>query len=381
MRTSPKEQKKVNPQIVKLTPPNISRATILEKIIGTRPMRQGRFNLSVERVSGKLIINCYGMGGAGWTTLFGSVEKAISLFKNTKSHPSLSIRVIGSGCFGLTTAVELSRRGYHVSGITTKSLYEIPSWKAAGYFALVSVKTSPEEQAELHEIGMNTFRVYQAIEQGTHPYITKDAVKFMPVYCSKDTDAGVEDLEKSGLIPPKEEVSLDFGNGVVHHDYLKYMTYFMNTTALMQELVHEVGQLGVKITLQEVHSFDEIHEDIIFNCSGLGGRELNSDDKMIPVRGHLIGLNDLSGTGHMEYMIYTKVRQDGRDEYVYLFPKNVSVTEVHPKGISCKGILGGSFVPNVDKLSLKEQQELDEREFERLLERNSQFFLGHPLQD
>lgn len=365
------------PQIVKLTPPKISRETILEEIVCTRPMREGKFNISLEQSANKTIVNCYGHGGSGWTTLFGSVNKAIELFQKTNPNKSIPIHIIGSGCMGLTTAIELTRLGYQVTCISTKDLYEIPSWKAAGYFALVSVKTSPEEQADLNKIGLNTFLTCQEIDNGEHPYISKEAVRFIPVYCSIETDSGVEDLEARGMIPPREYVSLDFGNGVIHHNYVKYMTYFMNTTTLMRQLTAEVQKLGINIELKKINSFDDIAEEIVFNCSGLGGRELNSDESMISVRGHLITLNDTSGSSHMDYMIYTKVKQNDKEEYIYMFPKNISVTLEHTEGLPCVGVLGGTFIPHVDKLPLSDQENLDKTEFQRMLDRNSEFFQGH----
>lgn len=365
------------PRIIKLAPPHISSDTVLEEIVCTRPMREGKFNISLEHSEMKTIINCYGHGGSGWTTLFGSVNKAIQIFQSTSPNKATPIRIIGSGCMGLTAAIELNRLGYQVAGISTRDLYDSPSWRAAGYFALVSVKTSPEEQAELNAIGLNTFLSYQNIEKGIHPYITKEAVTFMPVFCSIDTEAGIEDLEARGMIPPREYVSLDFGNGVIHHDYVKYMTYFMNTTTIMRQLTQEALRLGIIIELQDIESFDDVAEEIIFNCSGLGGRKLNADENIIPVRGHLVTLNEASGSAHMDYMVYTKVKQDGKDEYIYMFPKNISVTPMNVHGIECVGVLGGTFIPHVDQLSASEQKKLDDLEFKRLLDRNSQFFQGH----
>jgi hypothetical protein len=184
------------PTIVQLIPPVLNEDTVLKEIRCTRPMREGRFNISTEQFRSqtdlKDIVNCYGHGGSGWTTLFGSVGKAIRLFQaECPLSQKKTIRVIGSGCMGLTAAIELTRQGYKVSGISTKELYDICSWRAAGYFALVSVKTSPEEQENLNEIGVETFKAYQKIDQGRHPYISSDAVRYIPVYCSKDTEAGV----------------------------------------------------------------------------------------------------------------------------------------------------------------------------------------------
>lgn len=364
------------PVVVRLTPPIINSDTIVQKIVCTRPMREGCFNISQEQIGSKQVVNCNGHGGSGWTTLFGSVKKAITLFEESHPNRAEPIRILGSGCMGFTAAIELSRLGYQIAGITTTSIYDCPSWRAAGYFALVSVKTSPKEQASLNEIGMNTFVTYQNIEKGHHPYISKDAVRYMPVYSSVGTEAGVEDLEARGLIPPRQYVTLDFGNGVTHQDYIKYMTYFLNTTTLMDQLSAEVSRLGIPIEIKKVESFEDVAEKVVFNCTGLGARELNQDPLMIPVRGHLILLSEAAGKEHMDYMIYTTVQQNEKEEYVYLFPKNVSVTPENTSGVTGAGVLGGTFLPHMDKLSPEEQERIDQQEFQRLFERNLKFFWG-----
>lgn len=372
-------------RIEKLTPPEINPSTIARKTKCTRPMREGRFNISLESYKGKngakTIVHCYGHGGSGWTTLWGSVGKAIQLFQNSNPDQQKPIRVIGSGCMGLASSIELTRLGYTVAGITTKELWNIPSWNAAGYFAIVSVKTSPEEEENMNQIGEATFKAFQSIDQGLHPYIPKHAVRYMPVYCSDDTESGVEDLEKKGIIPSREAVTLDFGNGVQHPHFFKYMTYFLDTTTLMKELNAELNRLNIPIEMGEVLSFDDIAEEIIFDCSGLGGRELNQDVQMVPVLGHLILPNEQSGTEHMNYMIYTHVMQDGKEEYVYMFPKSIAVLPDNHEGIVCRSVLGGTFIPNTDRLTPEELENLDNIEYKRMLDRNCMFFHGRPFQE
>jgi D-amino-acid oxidase len=363
-------------EVVRLTPPELTQDTILKELHCTRPMREGKFQISAEEREGKVLVHCYGHGGSGWTTLFGSVERAIELFEEKKVDKATPIRVIGSGCMGLTSAIELKRKGYNVVGIFTKELFEIPSWKAAGYFALVSIKTSPEEEANLKKIGINTFKAYQQIDQGTHPYISKDAVRYMPVYCSDKTESGVEDLEAEGLIPPRKLVTLDFGGGAVHPHFVEYMTYFMDTSLLMKYLNAEVKRLKIPVEMHPVASFDEVEESVVFNCSGLGGRELNADDQMIAVRGHLLLLNEKAGTEHMNYMIYTKVEQDGEERYIYMFPKTLQISQNCLEGESCKAVLGGTFIPHTDRLSKEELEKLDRVEFKKCLDRNLIFFKG-----
>jgi len=365
-------------KIIQLSPPKIDLNTIDQRIVASRPMREESFNISLQPFSGnpssKLIINCYGHGGSGFTTLFGSVRKAIKLFVTAGSDKKLPIRIIGAGCVGLTTAIELHRLGYNVCGISAKSLYDIPSWKTAGYFAFVSLKTSPLEQQNLNEIGVETFLVYKTIEKGTHPYIPPDAVRYLPVYCSQETPSGVEDLEARGLIPPREDVTLNFIGGAIHANYKQFMTYFLNTTTLMKSLSAEVRKRNIPIKIETVSSFDELEEGCIFCCAGLGARELQNDRKLIPVRGHLITLKGQLGSEHMKYMIYSKVKYDHSDEYLYLFPKDRCVSSEHPEGTSCSGVLGGTFIPNIDDLPKADLERLDKREFDKLLARAKLFF-------
>src|ERR1700733_7674685 len=86
-----------------LTPPIISESSIDQKIACTRPMREGKFNISAEQKEGKVILHCYGHGGSGCTTSWGSVYKAIDLFEEQfKDHTNKPIHVIGGGIIGLT---------------------------------------------------------------------------------------------------------------------------------------------------------------------------------------------------------------------------------------------------------------------------------------
>lgn len=368
------------PSVVALVPPQLTARTISQKLVCTRPVREGRFNISAEVHNQKAIINCYGHGGSGFTTLFGSVQNALHLLTRTQlADKRVPIRVIGAGCIGLTAAIELARQGYKVNGITAKDQYDIASWRAAGYFGLVSIRTSLEEQASLTQMGIDTFLTYRQIERGEHPYIPARTLRYLPVYCSQDLESGVEEFEARGLIPPKQHVSLDFGQGIIHPGFVCYMTYFINTTTLMQQLTAEVKRLQIPVSLQEIHSFEEVSESLLFNCTGLGSRELTHDQTLIPVKGHLVTLTPDAGCEHMNYMLYAKITQDGEEERIYLFPKDVSVTEEQPQGIPCGGVLGGTFIPSRENLSQSQQKELDQRAFRRMLDRHSQFFYGQPF--
>lgn len=363
---------------IKLKPPYIHPRCFEKKIVCTRPMREEKFNISVEHKGSKTLVHCYGHGGSGWTTLFGSIKRALEQFSAINRSKSQPVAILGAGCMGLLMAIELTRLGFSVSRIIASKIYDTPSWNAGSYFGLVSLKTSQEEIEVLKQIGLDTFDVYETIERGLHPYLPKQCVRLMPVYCSEETDSGVAELEKLRVIPSKESVILDFENGFEYHNFVKYITYFMDTTLLMEHLFAVVHKSGIPITLKMLNAFEEVEENILFNCTGMGSQQLNGDKVLIPVRGHLIALNQHAGSLHMDYMIYTLVDQDGKKEYVYSFPKNRIVTADQKRGIAIQGILGGSFLANIDQLPLEKQLEMDTIAFQRLSERNAAFFGGTP---
>lgn len=364
-------------QVVKLSPPTINSETVLEEIVCVRPFREGECNISLEHKGPKTIVHCYGHGPSGWTLLFGSVDRAIDLYAKSNPDKKKPIRVIGGGCMGLTTAIELHRRGYKVAAIYTKSLYDNPSWRAGAFF---SVTQYAEESAYLNDLNIQTFLAYKSIKAGKHPYVSKEAVRMLPVYCNTGSKVGLEYLEEKGYIPPRKYVTLDFGKGVIHPNYVEFMSYYIDTYEVMRQLIGELQRIRIPIVLKYVKNFDELNEEIIFNCSGLGSKDLNNDEQVKAMRGHIITLKPIAKARHMDYMICTMVEQDGQEECIYLFPKTMSVTPKFQLGTPCQGVLGGTFLPDVEKLPLSEQRTLDRKEFKKLLDRNCQFFHGHPFE-
>lgn len=369
------------PKIIELVPPQLNADAILEELTCDMPVSSSSFDITAKTIhtsddKDKLVVTCTGLGGSGWTNLWGAVDEALALFEAQNIDKSTPIRIIGAGCVGLAATVKLAHLGYNITGITAKERYDLPSWKAAGYFGLVSIDTSAEEQARVERISVATFRAYQEIEQGTCPYLTRDVIRMLPVYCSQETTCGLEELEANGLIPPVEKVILDFCNGVRHPNFLQYMTYFVDTTKIMQQLTQEVERLGIPIRNATIKAFSDCEEPVVFNCSGLGDKDLNQDNTLMPVRGHLFTLNDKSGTKHMDYMIYTAVQQDGQKEYVHMFPQGISVSAEHPAGIACNGVIGGTFVKGTDLMNEQELEDLDKKMFQRMLDRSMAFFHG-----
>lgn len=161
------------------------------------------------------------------------------------------------------------------------------------------------------------------------------------------------------MISHPEEVIIDFGNGK-SYPAREYTTLFIKSGMLMAEFHRNIHELAIPIIKQEIASFNEIEQPIIFNCAGLGAKKLTGDPRIIPVQGHLITLKDQPSKELMQYMINFKVIQynhlgNPRDELIYYAPKD-------------EGILGITFIRGQGSVTA------NQHEFDRLLQRCHDFF-------
>ena len=381
-------------KIVRLSPPLLGQSHIKEKIICIRGHRERLFNTSFEHKDGKYIFHNYGHGGAGWTFLFGCVEESIRQFKKIMTlrsslrrgfggqakrllmrlpkgqgergmvesvrgepvEPSL-ITIIGAGCYGLLTAILLKRAGHQVT-IIAKETHSIPSYKAAGFFFPRPRKVSNAQETEIFlQRGLESYRTYLEIINGNHPFI-KRGPQLLPAYYDPNIDPGFRPYIAQELMPEPQDVIIDFGDGKQYPAH-EYQALFINASIMMDELQRNIKELDIPIIQKEIHSFDEIQDKIIFNCSNLGAKALAQDSRMIPVQGHLISLTD-QPIDSLQYMInyrVTMINPNGskRDELIYFAPKE-------------QGILGITFLRGQDSLTS------NQHEFDRLLTRSREFF-------
>lgn len=346
---------------IHITPPKLSEINIKEKITCIRGHRERMFNVSVEIIDGKLICHNYGQGGAGWTFLFGCVNKSIRLFQEfiaqNFEYKNKPITILGAGCYGLLTAIELVNLGVNVQIIADQT-ENLSSHKAAGFFFPRPRKVSNAQESEFFlNLGMESFEIYKKIINGAHKFISA-GVKILPAYYALEIDPGYDPYIKTGLIDQPKNLIIDFGDK--NYQAVEYQTLHINSKIMMQQLMQEVGRLGINIKLQRISNFNQTDTPIIFNCAGLGAKLLTHDARMVPVQGHLITLQNQQDVSQLQYMINFKVLSTSpkglpRDEIIYFAPKD-------------DGILGITFL----------RGQADEcanlHEFDRLLERSRIFF-------
>ncbi len=306
--------------------------------------------------------------------LFGSVQRAITLFELTHPNKKDPIRIVGAGCMGLLSAIELRRRGYQIAGIIGKEPYDGASWRASGYFAFSGNASTSAEAQLIRELVTTTLAEYKNIEEGGHAYLNPSTVRLLPTYCKIGSDAALccEYLVKSGIMPAGQPATLDFGS-VQHENFIRYYNYHIQTTNLMRQLMQTIERLGISIEYRAIRSFSQLQDAVIFNCSGLGSAELNNDNGMVPLRGHLIMLKRTAEIEPLDYIVQTVEMQNDDEENLYLIPKHELVTTEYPDGLPCAGVLGTTYAPT-DDMSEYDIIKLDAMEFEKLIERAKQFF-------
>ena len=359
MTSSSSVDKKSTIEIRRISPPNIGDAYLGEKILCYRPMKHGSPNLSVSQKGGKILAHNYGHGGSGWTLGPGSAKYVNSLVINSDygaelADKSTPIAVVGAGLIGLFTAYDLIKRGYSNIVIYAEQLKTLASHYAGGLLAPVSMDNDHAMQAIIDEIGIEAYRFYDGIANNQNKDFKKGARK-VPSYFSSRDDSGLEPYVGK-VMGPAKDVILDFGNGTTRAMVVYDDGVFMNTALLMEELHVFMKHHHIEIIQQKIQSFSELKQKFIFNCSGLGSRELANDPTLVPVQGHLIMLKNQIPE-NMNYMILVyfgegKTEMDQKVERsFYLFPKHLP--DSLPQDI---GVMGGTFIEggSPDKPNLKE---------------------------
>jgi glycine/D-amino acid oxidase-like deaminating enzyme len=107
----------------------------------------------------------------------------------------------------------------------------------------------------------------------------------------------------------------------------------VDTSLYIPQLYEKAQAKGVQFTQKTFYSKEELahlSESIIFNCTGLGSRELFGDNDLIPVTGQLI---ELQPQEEFNYMLSGPL---GKRCDLYIIP------------IHNKLILGGSYQFNIE---------------------------------
>ncbi|HYI64510.1 MAG TPA: FAD-dependent oxidoreductase [Allosphingosinicella sp.] len=298
-----------------LPPVNVAADRVIRTVAGLRPYRAAGFVVRAEALGDKRLVHNYGHGGAGITLSWGSSGLATQLGLQGHAGP---VAVIGAGVMGLTTARLVQEAGFPVSIYAaalppdTTSNIAGGQWSPFGHYRGSAV--TPEWRAQFAAALDFSWRRFQIIVGDDY------GIRWLPTYTESGGDSGPSPLD---AYHPAARVL-----GAAEHPFpieriVRFDTMYVETGRFLRQLTRDVQIAGGQIRVRSFATPGDIatlSERLVFNCTGLGARDLFGDAGLEPVRGQLAIL-----------LPQPEVRYAFTGEAGYMFPRADGI------------VLGGTF--------------------------------------
>lgn len=317
---------------------NVSPDRIIRTVAALRPYRPQGFVVRAETLGDKRLVHNYGHGGAGITLSWGTSRLAADL--GLLGH-SGAVAVIGSGVMGLSIARLVQEAGFHVTVYAaalppdTTSNIAGGEWSPYGHFERDAV--TAEWRAQYRAARDYSWRRFQIMVGEDY------GVRWLPVYAEGGPRATSPHRPgEHALAPGDHPFPVERVN--------RFETMFIETGRYLRQLLRDVQIAGGAVHIRKFANRTELAtlpETLIFNCTGLGSRDMLGDTDLRPARGQLVILAP-------------------QPEVRYAFTGNAGYMFPRPDGI----ILGGTF--ELDEWSTTPQ----EADIARILASHSALFSG-----
>lgn len=265
-------------EVVNLSTPDLSESKIIAYSTGLRPYRKKGIRLEAERIGNKLIIHDYGHGGSGISLSWGCAQEAINILKNNKNMPA-PIAILGAGVIGLTTAHLLKDQGYDVTVYADTFVPFTTSNRAAGLFSPDFALGDMPEDLVLRLKQTSYLKFYNL----AHNIDTEfQGVFVLPSYSEKSQ------LQVTDVLPDSH-VIVNCNN--VTKVCRKRSDIVFDLNIYLTDLFEKAKVKGVVFEMKKMSSINDLQDlkqKVVFNCTGLGSRELFNDTDLVPVKGHLV---------------------------------------------------------------------------------------------
>jgi D-amino-acid oxidase len=324
-----------------LAPVIADESRIIRTMAGLRPYRRQGFVVRQEQLGEKRLVHNYGHGGAGITLSWGTSKLAIELGLQGHSGP---VAVIGSGAVGLANARLVQEAGFPVTIYTAALPPDTTSNIAGGQFhpayAFSESAVTPEFMAQFTRALDYSWRRYQIMVGDDY------GVRWLPTYVESDSP----EAKTIATFPPIDRMLTAAENPFPWTSTLRYDTMYIETGRYLRQMIRDVQIAGGKFEVRKFATPTDIaalSEGLIFNCTGLGSRDLFGDQDLHPARGQLAIL-------------------EPQPEVKYAFTGGPGYMFPRPDGI----ILGGTF--ELDQWDTTP----DPATIARIVERHKAFFAG-----
>jgi glycine/D-amino acid oxidase-like deaminating enzyme len=254
---------------------------IIRTLAGLRPFRRQGFVVRAEQLGDKRLVHNYGHGGGGITLSWGTSKLATELGLPGHSGP---VAVLGSGVVGLSTARLLQEAGSPVTIYAAALPPETTSNIAGGQFHPFSVFresfVTPEFIAQFTRALDYSWRRYQIMVGEEY------GVRWLPTYVETDSP----EAKTIATFPPINRMLSADENPFPWKSTLRYDTMYVETGRYLRQMIRDVQIAGGKFEVRKFASpadISSLPETLIFNCTGLGSRDLFGDQDLHPARGQL----------------------------------------------------------------------------------------------
>jgi glycine/D-amino acid oxidase-like deaminating enzyme len=265
--------------------PHISMENVIREVVGHRPFRPSGFRVETERFDEKIVIHNYGHGGAGITLSWGSSALAV---RQTAGMEHRDVAVIGSGVIGLTSARLLQDAGWNVTIYTRDMARHTTSNVAGGEWGPFS-SHDPDVSSDAYK---SQLQFAARISHHAHTNLggADYGIHWTELYRPSDTAEDTSEGEFAhlypyeGLLGPGEH---PFPTRYVHVS----VTMMVEPAIFLRRLTEDFHQAGGRFVIRNFAAKEELFtlaEPVIFNCTGLGARQLFGDEELTPAKGQLV---------------------------------------------------------------------------------------------
>ena len=256
---------------------------MIRRVAGLRPYRSSGFVVRRDALGDKALVHNYGHGGAGITLSWGSSRLAVDLGLQGHSGP---VAVIGSGVMGLTTARLIQEAGFPVALYTAALPPQTTSAVAGG-------QVSPfghYRETEVTPAWMAQFQAAMAYSWKRFQTLVGDryGIRWLPTY-EETRDRAIKSDWMDPYYPNARILRSD------EHPFpvvnvMTFDTMYVETPRFMAWLADEVLKAGGTIRIRRFETLADIAtlpEKLVFNCTGIGAKQLVDDENLTPIRGQL----------------------------------------------------------------------------------------------
>ena len=264
-----------------LAPVLVDESRVIRTMAGLRPYRKQGFVVRAEQLGEKRLVHNYGHGGGGITLSWGTSKLAAELGFQGHTGP---VAVIGSGAVGLSTARLVQEAGFPVTIYAAALPPDTTSNIAGGQFHPFAVFregfVTPDFMAQFARALDYSWRRFQIMVGDDY------GIRWLPTYV-KD---GTPEAKVIETFPPINRTLTRAEHPFPDANVLRYDTMYVETGRYLRQMVRDVQIAGGKIEVRRFATPGDIAalpERLVFNCTGLGSRDLFGDADLHPVRGQL----------------------------------------------------------------------------------------------